>query len=373
MESIARGLDGIVVNETAVSLVDPKTDSLYYRGYSIEELAEHARYEEVAFLLLYGELPGAGQLKTYRRALSALRSLPQPLQRVLEQLPRESDPMDVLRTGCSVLGSLEPEDGARSLIDIGNRLLACLPSMLLYWYHYQHSGKSISTDSGEPDAAGHLLHLLHGSAPDPLHKRAIEVSLIVYAEHDFNASTFAARVAISTLSDAYSAFVAAIAALRGPLHGSANAAVLRFISQFNSPAAAEAAVREMLARKVRIPGFGQRVYNKADPRNAINKTWARKLSAKSGDTLLYDIAERIEQLLLREKAMFANLDYYTAIIYQCCGLPVGLFAPMFFMARICGLTAHVAEQRANNRLIHPSSHYTGPQPKSFPPLGARPA
>jgi 2-methylcitrate synthase len=371
MNPVARGLDGVVVDETKVCLADKQTDRLFYRGYAIEDLAAEAGYEEVAYLLVNGDLPTRAQLEAYRQRLAAQRALPAPVAAVLDQLPATSDPMDVLRTACSVLGSLEPENKDHGLSAVGERVMACLPTALLYWYHHHHGGKAATAGSGEPDAAGNLLTLLHGTPPDTLRRRAIEVSLIVYAEHDFNASTFAARVAASTLSDAYSSFVAAISTLKGPLHGSANAAVLRFLTKFTSADEAEAAALDMLAKKARIPGFGQRAYSKSDPRNAVNKPWAKKLCEAAGEPLLYDVANRIEEVLMRERKMFANLDYYTAIIYEKCGLPLGLFAPMFFLARLPGLIAHIGEQRGNNRLIHPSSSYTGLQPRRFLRLDER--
>jgi 2-methylcitrate synthase len=371
--TVARGLDGVIVDETRVSLPDRETDRLYYRGYPIEELAAHAGYEEVAFLVVRGELPDPAELAARRAEQQGARALPPDLASVLERVPKDTHPMDVLRTGCSMLGNLEPETKERGLEAIGTRLSACLPSILFYWHHFHASGKRIETDTGEPGLAGHILHLLHGKAPSDLARRAIEVSLITYAEHDFNASTFAARVAASTLTDAHSAFVAAICALRGALHGSANAAVLRFLQRFDAPDPAEAAVREMIAQKARFPGFGQRAYSKSDPRNAINREWARRLADESGDRKLYDVAERVESVLLRERGMFANLDYYTALVYRDCGLPVALFPPMFLIARVCGLVAHIAEQRANNRIIHPSSSYVGPAPRPYVPLAGRAA
>lgn len=371
MDAVMRGLDGVIVDETAVCLADKQKDRLYYRGFAIEELAEHCSYEEVAYLLMHGDLPGPAALDVFKRKLAGLRGLPEALKIVLERLPGNADAMDVLRTGCSVLGSLEPEAKEYGLAEIGARLTACFPSMLYYWYHFHQSGKRIETATDDDSVAGHLLHLLHGRAPDELTRRAIDVSLIVYAEHDFNASTFAARVASSTLSDVYSAFVAAIATLRGPLHGSANAGVLAMISRFRSPEEAETAVMEMLAKKFRTPGFGQRAYSTSDPRSAINKQWAQKLSEAKGDRLLFDVSDRIEGVMRREKGMFANLDYYTATIYQMCGLPVALFPPMFLIARVCGLVAHIAEQRKNNRLIHPSSRYVGPAARPFVPLERR--
>jgi 2-methylcitrate synthase len=371
--TVPRGLDGVAVDETRISLPDKQTDRLTYRGYSIEELAANASYEEVAYLVVRGELPDAAQLAAYRDTLRRSRALPPALAAVLEMVPKDTHPMDVLRTGCSLLGNLEPETREYGLEAVGARLAASLPSMLFYWHHFHASGKRIETDTGEPDLAGHILHLLHGRAPADLTRRAIEVSLIGYAEHDFNASTFAARVAASTLTDAHSAFVAAICALRGALHGSANAAVLRFLERFKGPDPAEAAVREMIEQKKRVPGFGQRAYSKADPRNAVNREWAKKLATEPASRGLFDIAERVETVLLRERGMFANLDYYTALIYRDCGMPVALFPPMFLLARVCGLIAHIAEQRANNRIIHPSSTYVGPPPRPYVPLDKRAA
>jgi 2-methylcitrate synthase len=369
--TVPRGLDGVVVDVTRISLPDRDTDRLYYRGYSIEELAASASYEEVAYLVVSGELPNEAQLAGYRASLRRARALPVTLAEVLERVPKATHPMDVLRTGCSVLGNIEPETKDNPLEAIGARLSACLPSMLFYWHHFHASGKRIDTDTGENDLAGHILHLAAGRAPGDLARRAMEASLVVYAEHDFNASTFAARVAASTLTDAHSAFVAAIGTLRGALHGSANAAVLRFLEKFETPDQAGAAAREMLAEKKRIPGFGQRAYTKTDPRNAITREWARRLAEESGDRKLYDIAERVESVLLSERSMFANLDYYSALIYRGCGLPVSLFPPMFLLARVCGLVAHINEQRADNRLIHPSSKYVGAAARPFVPLAAR--
>jgi len=371
--SVPRGLDGVVVDETAICLADKQTDRLYYRGYAIEELAAQASYEEVFYLVTTGELPDKQQLAAQRELLQRARALPAAIAEMLERIPRDCHPMDVLRTGCSMLGNLEPETKDKDLAAVGVRLSACLPSMLFYWHHFHASGKRIDTDTGESGLAAHILHLLHGRSPPELECRALEANLVVYAEHDFNASTFAARVAASTLTDAYSAFVAAIGTLRGALHGSANAAVLRFLEKFESPDSAEKAVLDMLTQKKRVPGFGQRAYSKSDPRNAINREWAKKLAAEKGSGKLFDIAERIESSLLRERGMFANLDYYTALVYKDCGLPVALFPPMFLLARVCGLIAHIAEQRANNRIIHPSSRYTGPGPRPVVPLSERKA
>ncbi|MCC7484062.1 MAG: 2-methylcitrate synthase [Burkholderiales bacterium] len=371
--TVPRGLDGVIVDETRISLPDRRADRLHYRGYAIEELAAQAGYEEVAYLVTRGELPDAAELEAYRDGLRRARRLPPALASMLELVPKDSHPMDVLRTGCSMLGNLEPETKENGLDAVGARLSACLPSMLFYWHHFHDSGRRIETGSGEPDLAGHILHLLHGRAAADLERRAFEVSLIGYAEHDFNASTFAARVAASTLADAHSAFVAAIGTLRGALHGSANAAVLRFLERFENAEKAEAAVLDMIAQKKRVPGFGQRAYTRSDPRNAINREWARKLAVDAASRRLLEVAERVESVLLRSRGMFANLDYYSALIYRGCGLPVGLFPPMFLLARVCGLVAHIAEQRENNRIIHPSSRYVGPAPRPYVPLAARAA
>lgn len=363
---VPRGLDGVIVDETKICRPDKVTDQLTYRGYPIEELARHASYEEVASLVINGELPDEAQLAGHRSAIQGARLLPASLTSTLEAIPAATHPMDVLRTGVSMLGNLEPESKSNDLNSVGIRLASSLPSMLFYWHHFHQNGRRIDTNTREPDLAAHILHLLQGSAPPEYMRRAIEVSLIVYAEHDFNASTFAARVAASTLTDAYSAFVAAIGTLRGALHGSANAAVVRFLEQFESPDQAESSVRDMIAQKKRIPGFGQRAYSKSDPRNVINREWAKTMAQQTGSGKFYDIAERVEDLLLKERGMFANLDYYTALIYKDCGLPMALFPPMFLFARVCGLVAHIAEQRSNNRIIHPSSRYIGPERRSYP-------
>lgn len=291
--------------------------------------------------------------------------MPEPLREVLERIPASANPMDVIRTGLSLLGSLSPESEENDLATIGAGLAAVSSSILLYWLHFTRSGNRIETETGEETAAGHFLHLLKGSAPAEEERRALDVSLIIYAEHDFNSSTYAARIAASTKSDIYSCLVSAISTLRGPLHGGANARVMEMLDRFANPDEAEAAALDMIANKKLIFGFGQRAYSTADPRNAINRAWAKQLAERSGDTNLFEIAERIEAVMDREKGMFANLDYYTAVIYRNLGLPTELFPPMFFISRTCGLVAHVAEQRANNRIIHPSSAYIGVEPRSL--------
>jgi 2-methylcitrate synthase len=321
--------------------------------------------------LIYGELPTAGGLRSYRWRLKELRGLPQPLKTVLEQIPPGTAPMDVLRTGCSMLGTLEPEKNFAQQRDIADRLLAIFPSMLLYWYHFAHDGKRIDTEHGEDTVGGHFLHLLHGSAPDALQRRAMNVSLILYAEHEFNASTFNARVCAATLSDFYSAVTGAIGTLRGPLHGGANEAAMQLIEQFDTPQQAIRGVQEMLARKDKIMGFGHAVYRDHDPRNAAIKAMAKELSQAIGDTRLFAVCEAIEKVMWDEKRLFANLDFYSASAYHFMGIPTPLFTPIFVMSRITGWSAHIIEQRGNNRLIRPKADYIGPQTRSFVPLEQR--
>ncbi len=369
---VFKGLAGVVVDETRICQINKVDNLLYYYGYEIKDLARDATYEEVSYLLAHGELPSADQLVQYKATLSQGRELSEDLKSVLELLPADADPMDVLRTGCSVLGSLEPETKDNDQVVIGSKLANRFCSMLMYWYHFhQPDNKRIDTETGEDTVAGHFLHLLHGREPDEVYRQALDVSLIIYAEHDFNSSTFAARIAASTLSDIYSCFTAAIGTLRGPWHGGANAKVMTMLEKFDSAEAAEAAALEMIANKVRLIGFGQRAYDTADPRNAINKVWAEKLAKAAGETTLYDVAERIEAVMWREKKMFANLDYYTAVIYRMCGLPTHLFPTLFLIARSCGLVAHITEQRAHNRLIHPSSKFIGTEPREFSPMEKR--
>ncbi len=362
---VAKGLAGVVVDETRICKINKEDNLLYYFGYEIRDLTAHLSYEDVFYLLVQGELPTSAQRDDLKRAMAVGRALPDPIIAVLEAIPASADPMDVLRTGCSLLASLRP-DSPRDLLATAAPLGSAFVSMLLYWWHFHNSGKRIDTESGEDSIAAHYLHLLHGRTPDELHRRAIDVSLIIYAEHDFNASTYAARIATSTRSDLYSSIIAAIGTLRGPLHGGANARVMEMLDRFKTADAAEAGVRDLLAKKGVVFGFGQRAYATADPRNAINKEWARKLSEAAGDRSLFEVAERIEQVMDRDKKMFANLDYYTAVIYRLCGLPTALFPPMFLIARVPGLIAHISEQRANNRLIHPSSKYVGPEPRPLP-------
>ncbi|MEQ8194031.1 MAG: citrate/2-methylcitrate synthase [Rhodospirillales bacterium] len=369
--TVAKGLAGVVVDETKICQIDKDENLLYYYGYEIKSLTDQAAYEEVAYLLAHGDLPSASSLASYKTAMAGGRALPDALKAILERLPADADPMDVLRTGCSVLGSLEPESSDNDQFKIGAKLANYFCSMLFYWHRFHRSGERIETETGEDSVAGHFLHLLSGKTPDEAFRRAMDVSLIIYAEHDFNASTYAARIAASTLSDVYSCYTSAIGTLRGPWHGGANAAVMKMLEQYKTPDEAEAAVLDMFANKKRVIGFGQRVYATADPRNAINKVWAEKLTEAAGDTVLYPVAERIEEVVWREKKIFANLDYYTAVIYRMCGLPTHMFPAVFVIARTSGLLAHIAEQRANNKLIHPLAKFIGPAPRPFVSLERR--
>jgi len=371
MDKKAGGLAGIVVGDTAISTVGKEGMDLNYRGYSIHDLAEFASFEEVAYLLIHGELPNQTELQAYQEKLMLLRELPSPLKTVLEAIPAKTHPMDVLRTGCSMLGTIEPETKQYTPQDIADRLIASTPGMLLYWYHFHKEGKRIKTNSGEPNIASHFLYLLHGKKPNPEHVRALDVSLILYAEHEFNASTFAARVTTSTESDFYSAIVSGIGTLRGPLHGGANEAAMELIAKFKTPDDAENGIRKMLADKAKIMGFGHRVYKISDPRSDIIKVWSKKLSENSPEAYLYPVSERIEKLMWEEKHLFPNLDFYSATTYHYCGIPTDMFTPLFVMSRITGWSAHILEQRKDNRLIRPDANYNGPAPRAFEPLNQR--
>ncbi|HEY6871705.1 MAG TPA: 2-methylcitrate synthase [Geobacteraceae bacterium] len=365
------GLEGVVAGETAISTVEKSGKGLNYRGYSIYDLAENAAFEEVAHLLIHGKLPNRYELAAYRLRLMALRKLPPALLALLEQLPAAAHPMDVLRTGCSALGAMEPEATENDQHQVADRLLASFPSMLLYWYRFHANGERIATETDAESLAGHFLTLLHGKAPEELQRRAVDASLTLYAEHEFNASTFSARVTASTLSDFYAAVTSAIGTLRGPLHGGANEEAMRLIARFATPEEAELGIMAMLERKEKIMGFGHRVYKEADPRSAVVKEWSRLLSYSAGDMRLYRISERIEEVMQREKTLFPNLDFYSASAYHLCGIPTAMFTPVFVFARVAGWSAHIIEQRSANRLFRPIAAYVGPEPQAFVPVEQR--
>lgn len=365
------GLRGQVAGKTALSTVGVSGSGLTYRGYDVKDLAEKCEFEEVAYLILKGTLPTADQLAAYKTKLQGLRGLPEALKDVLERIPKDAHPMDVLRTGSSMLGNLEMEADFSEQQQVTDRMLACFPSIICYWYRYSHDGVRINVETDDDSIGGHFLHLLHGEKPNALHEKVMHVSLILYAEHEFNASTFTARVCASTLSDMHSCIAGAIGSLRGPLHGGANEAAMELIEGFTSADHAEEEMMGKLARKEKIMGFGHAIYSESDPRNAIIKQWSEKLADEVGDTVLYPVSVRCEEVMWREKKLFCNADFFHASAYNFMKIPTKLFTPIFVMSRLTGWAAHVMEQRADNRIIRPSADYTGEDLRPVPAIEDR--